>query len=195
MNYLAHLYLSNNDPQILIGNFIADHVKGSAVDTYTGGIREGIRIHRFIDAFTDAHPVVATSKERLRPEFRKYAPVIVDVFYDHFLARDWEQYHGSTLSDFASESYKLLYENAALIPDRALHMLRYMEAQNWLLSYAGMEGMQRALTGLSRRTTFESNMQNAHLFLEKHYVAFEEEFQVFFPELRSYVSRLSDTGN
>lgn len=191
MNYLSHLYLSTT-PDIAIGNFIADHVKGSAVEMYKGEVREGIRIHRLIDSFTDAHPVVEESKARLRPKFRKYAPVIVDIYFDHFLARDWEQYHHLALEEFAANSYRMLRENESMLPERALHMLNYMEPQNWLVSYGTLQGMQKALTGLSRRTTFESNMQHAHLFLEKHYAAFEDEFNRFFPEIRLYLSTLND---
>lgn len=192
MNYLAHLYLSFNQPEITIGNFIADHVKGSAIDNFKGDILRGIKIHRLIDAFTDTHPVVEESKARLRPDFRKYAPVIADVYYDHFLARDWLQYHHLPLEIFAKENYALLRKNESILPDRTVHMLGYMEPQNWLVKYATLDGMQRALTGLSRRTTFESNMENAHLFLEKHYAEFEDEFNRFFPELRTYVAMVDE---
>src|SRR5688572_7860936 len=105
MNYLAHLYLSGNDQQRMIGNFIADHVKGKAIHDFPEGIRDGIFLHRQIDQFTDSHPVVTESKIRLRGTFHKYAPVIVDVFYDHFLARDWTQYHHQSLEVFAEECY------------------------------------------------------------------------------------------
>lgn len=195
LNYLAHLYLSSDRPQLSLGNFIADHVKGTLFDRFSEDIKDGIKLHRLIDSFTDAHPVVEESKARLRPEFRKYAPVIVDIYFDHFLARDWEQYHHLSLEAFAANSYQMLRENESLLPERALHMLNYMEPQNWLVSYGTLQGMQKALTGLSRRTNFESNMQHAHLFLEKHYAAFEEEFNRFFPEIRLYLSTLNDLRN
>lgn len=187
MNYLAHLYLSANRPELAIGNFIADHVKGSMVEKFQGEVLDGIRLHRLIDSFTDSHPVVELSKARLRPGFRKYAPVIVDLYYDHFLARDWEAYHHQPLTVFADETYARLRNHHALLPERTIHMLNYMEPQNWLVQYASLEGLQRALTGLSRRTAFESNMETAHLFLQENYQAFEEEFNTFFPELRSFV--------
>lgn len=177
---------------LAIGNFIADHVKGSMVEQYEGEVRDGIRLHRLIDAFTDSHPVVEESKARLRPDFRKYAPVIVDIYYDHFLARDWKQYHHQSLENYASDTYAMLRKYESLLPERTKHMLSYMEPQNWLVKYSTLDGMQRALTGLSRRTTFESNMQHAHLFLEKHYADFEKEFNAFFPELRLYVHTVAD---
>lgn len=190
LNYLAHLYLSFNDPEIMIGNFIADHVKGKAVENYEGKIRKGIALHRAIDTFTDQHPVTIKSKERLRPVFRKYAPVIVDLYYDHFLGRDWSRYHHLVLADFAQHSYALMQRHLTLLPERTVYMLGFMESQNWLLKYATVDGLQRALTGLSRRTTFESNMEHAHDFLREHYAEFEKEFEAFFPDLRLYVEAI-----
>lgn len=193
MNYLAHLYLSFNDPEIMIGNFIADHVKGKAVEKYTGRVRKGIALHREIDTFTDQHPVTLRSKERLRPVFRKYAPVIVDLYYDHFLARDWSLYHHRPLADFAQYSYALMLNHRTLLPERTVYMLGFMESQNWLLKYATVDGLQRALTGLSKRTAFESNMEHAHEFLKQHYTDFEKEFEQFFPELRLFANAIAST--
>jgi acyl carrier protein phosphodiesterase len=190
MNYLAHLYLSGNDPQKMIGNFIADHVKGKMIDNFSEEIREGIFLHRQIDQFTDSHPFVEASKARLRTEFRKYAPVIVDVFYDHFLARDWEQYHHQPLEKFSQSVYILMQQHSGILPERTLVMLDYMSRQNWLLNYRQTEGINRALTGMSRRTTFESGMENATLHLEQHYPEFEKEFEEFFADLRSFVATL-----
>lgn len=190
MNYLAHLYLSGNQSQRMIGNFIADHVKGKMIDAFPEGIRDGIYLHRQIDQFTDSHPVVVESKVRLRADFRKYAPVIVDVFYDHFLARDWEHYHHQSLEDFSEGVYSLMHNHSEILPERTRIMLDYMRRQNWLLNYRQTEGINRALTGMSRRTTFESGMENATLHLERHYKEFEIEFDEFFADLRSFVATL-----
>jgi len=190
LNYLAHLYLSANHPGLMIGNFIADHVKGSGEGLYDGDILKGIRLHRMIDAFTDSHPVVEESKKRLRPVYRKYAPVIVDVFYDHFLAGDWPAYHHQELNAFSAGCYSFLKEQVRFLPARTVHMLSYMERQDWLSGYATLPGIRLALTGLSRRTSFDSNMQHAHLALEESYDDFHREFGEFFPELRAYVSVL-----
>ncbi|MBK7964736.1 MAG: DUF479 domain-containing protein [Bacteroidetes bacterium] len=192
MNYLAHLYLSGNNDQLKIGNFIADHVKGSAIENYSGDVLAGIHLHRLIDPFTDQHPVVAITNARLRPDFRKYAPVISDVFFDHFLARNWSQYHHLSLEEFAQNSYALMRANEHLLPLRALNMLNYMEPQNWLLHYASFHGMEKALTGLSRRTKFVSHMDKAHLFLQEHYQDFENDFELYFKDVRLYVAALSE---
>jgi len=192
MNYLAHLYLSGNNNEIKIGNFIADHVKGSAITKYSGNVLAGIRLHRLIDTFTDQHPLVAKSNERLRPDFRKYAPVISDVYFDHFLAKNWSKFHHLPLEEYSANSYLLMRSNSELLPERAMHMLEFMESQDWLSNYATIEGMKKALTGLSKRTRFESNMENAHYFLEKNYDAFEKEFNLFFNDIRLYVAALNE---
>lgn len=191
MNYLAHCYLSGNNDELLIGNFIADHVKGNMIDGFSESIKSGIFLHRAIDEFTDQHPIVAQSKLKLRTEFRKYAPVIVDVFYDHFLARDWEQYHHLALNDFAQNVYSLLENNNSILPERTKYMLNYMKAQNWLVGYAQIEGMEKALSGLARRTNFESKMEFAHIALKENYNDFEKEFSAFFEELRLFVSTIT----
>ena len=192
MNYLAHLYLSGSNDQLKIGNFIADHVKGSVIENYSGDVLAGIHFHRLIDAFTDQHPIVSITNARLRPDFRKYAPVISDVFFDHFLARNWSAYHHLPLEEFANNSYALMRANEMLLPARALHMLNYMESQNWLVHYASIAGIEKALTGLSKRTRFISNMDKAHLFLQEHYHDFENDFELFFKDIRLYVSALDE---
>jgi acyl carrier protein phosphodiesterase len=184
VNYLAHLYLSADHPELSIGNFIADHVKGREIERYTGNVLEGIRLHRHIDAFTDAHPIVEESKKRLRTVYGKYASVIADVYFDHFLARDWSMYHHQPLTDFASSSYSLMNNNRQHLPERTMYMLSYMESQNWLVSYASITGIEKALCGLSKRTRFSSGMEHAHQFLQEYYQEFEGEFRRFFPELQ-----------
>ena len=187
MNYLAHLFLAGTDPEIILGNFIADHVKGSDVLKYTDNIRKGISMHRAIDSFTDQHPVVKESIARLRADFRKYAGVIVDMYYDHYLSAHWNEYSDQDLPDFTKTRYDILNTFLPVIPARSARLLYYMEKQNWLLSYGSFEGMQQAFNGMSRRTTFESKMELAVVNLKAGYPEFHQEFRVFFPELQSYV--------
>ena len=183
MNYLAHLYLSGDQPMVMIGNFIADHVKGKQFYLYSEEIKKGILLHRSIDAFTDRHAIVEQSKLLLRPYFHKYAPVIVDVFYDHFLARDWKEYHPQSLDNYSNDVYQLMENNISLLPERAQYMLTYMKKYNWLTGYATIDGMQRALSGLSKRTKFDSKMEEAPKFLTEHYDLFGTHFKIFFEEL------------
>lgn len=190
MNFLAHLYLSGEHDEIRLGNFIGDFVKGKQVKNFPGAVQAGIYLHRFIDEFTDSHEIVRESKYRLREEFHHYAPVIVDVFYDHFLAKNWRQYHHSELKTYTEGFYSLADKHKEWIPGRANHMLLYMSADNWLYHYQFVEGIRRALSGMASRTSFVSGMENAHHALEKNYGDFEHEFSLFFPELTKESARM-----
>ena len=183
MNFLAHIYLSGNELDIQLGNFIGDFVKGNDLLNFSAPLQAGIMLHRHIDTFTDTHEVVRESKLRLRPDFGHYAPVIVDVFYDHFLATNWHQHHSEDLRQFTEAFYAAAKGKGGELPERAVRMLSYMSADNWLFHYQFIEGIKWALTGMSQRTRFDSHMELAHKALEKHYDSFEAEFNRFFPEL------------
>jgi acyl carrier protein phosphodiesterase len=188
MNFLAHLYLSGNNEKLMVGNFIADFVKGrAALSKFESEIVRGIDLHRGIDEFTDTHPIVLKSKVRLRPKYRHYAGVIVDVFYDHFLSKFWNNYHSEPLTDFAERSYTTIEKYNPILPLEVSRMLPYMIRGNWLVNYSKPEGIQRALTGMSRRTPYESKMDEAVDDLIKFYDEFKTEFEEFFPELKSFV--------
>ena len=187
MNYLAHLFLAGTDPEIILGNFIADHVKGSDILKYSENTRKGISMHRAIDTFTDQHPIVKESIARLRADFRKYAGVIVDMYYDHYLSAHWDDYSEQDIHYFTKTKYDILNTFHSILPARSARLLYYMEKQNWLLSYGSFDGMQQAFNGMSRRTTFESNMELAVVNLKAGYPEFRHEFRQFFPELQSFV--------
>lgn len=188
MNYLAHIYLSGDNTGRMIGNFIADHVKGRMIEKYNDDIKAGIYLHRKIDQYTDTHPMVERSKARLRLHFHKYAPVIVDVFYDHFLASNWSEYHPDPLEEYCQNIYSTLKSNNDLLPERTSVMLDYMIRQNWLYNYRLTEGIDRSLTGMSKRTTFNSGMENATIQLVSEYDSFSEEFRSFFADLKQFVA-------
>jgi acyl carrier protein phosphodiesterase len=191
MNFLAHIYLSGENVNVMIGNFIGDFVKGRNLsEQFEPEIVKGIEIHRAIDAFTDTHPIVRISKKRLQPKYRHYAPVIVDVFYDHFLAKNWDEYHPELLPDFAERTYKTIESFSSILPNDVLYMLPYMIKGNWLVNYSRLEGIQRALTGMSRRTTHVSHMDESVNDLREHSSLFEKEFREFFPELKKHVDAL-----
>jgi acyl carrier protein phosphodiesterase len=192
MNFLAHLYLSGNFDELMIGNFMADFVKGKPALTIHPQVIKGIELHRQIDYYTDTHLVVKESKERLRARYRKYAGVIVDMFYDHFLAANWQAYSIVSLPEFASQTYQLMNLKKQLLPP-AMHMLlHYMQKQNWLVSYARIEGIARALQGMSKRTTFQSDMELAVYDLRQDYALYQAEFSHFFPQLIQYVKEWKD---
>jgi acyl carrier protein phosphodiesterase len=187
MNFLAHLYLSGENPKIMAGNFMGDFVKGRAsLQKLDPELVRGVELHRAIDHFTDHHPVVSQSKDRLRPTYRHYAGVIVDVLYDHYLARHWQKYHHTPLEDFAAHVYTTMQAQQHLLPPGLQQMLPYMIRGNWLVGYSHIEGIQRTLTGMSRRTSHESRMDEAVNDLRKYYKEFEHEFESFFPDLQQH---------
>ncbi len=186
MNFLAHLYLSGKSQQVMIGNFIGDFVKGKKVDEYKGDIRLGILLHREIDHFTDRHPVVHQSKNKLRKKYRHYAGVIVDIFYDHFLAKNWGEFHETELRTYVHEAYKILNSHQSILPAKVKYMLPFMIKDDWLVNYSRIEGIARVLKGLSRRTKFDSKMDQAPEDLKNYYHEFEQEFLDFFPQLISH---------
>ena len=190
MNFLAHLYLSGNSEGLLIGNFIADSVKGKAYENYNQEIQKGILLHRKIDTFTDSHPIVSQSKQRLHSRYHKYSPVVVDIFYDHFLAVKWNNYSTVSLNEFAENSYRLMNNNFEILPEKVKFMLPYMIKGNWLVNYSNVEGIRKTLTGMSRRTSFNSGMETATEILVQHYSLFENEFELFFEELKNYVKTI-----
>ncbi len=184
VNFLAHIYLSRQDDLLKIGNFIGDFVKGREIEDYSEEVQKGIRLHREIDRFTDNHPVVLQSKKRLRPKYRHYAPVIVDVYYDHFLASMWSDYSRQELKQFTLDFYALTESHIDIIPAKARHMLGYMKRDNWLYNYQFLEGIHRALSGMSRRTSYNSHMEESIVDLKENYEAFKSEFVEFFPDLK-----------
>ena len=183
MNFLAHLYLAGNDEGLIVGNFIADAVKGKAWNNYNENIARGILMHRFIDSYTDSHPVVEQSKKRLRPVHGKFSPVVIDMFYDHLLAAEWTVYHNLALPVFSEHTYNVLKRHRALLPQKSNYILEHMSARNWLTGYATLEGLQRALEGMWKRAAFASKMNLAVHDLEKDYPLYLEEFNRFFPDL------------
>lgn len=184
MNFLAHIYLSGNNPKIMVGNFIGDFVKGrNLIEQFESDIAKGIELHRAIDDFTDHHPVVLKSKIRLRNKYRHFAPVIVDIFYDHFLARNWRKFHARSLEEFTIASYAIIQEEWTILPQGVRQMLPFMIKQNWLLQYQELSGIERVLKGMAQRSRFDSKMDESILELKQFYSDFGAEFDQFFPEL------------
>ena len=195
MNYLAHAYLSGKNEQLLVGNFIADAVKGKAIDDYPEEVRNGIVLHRAIDEYTDNHPMHKLSRQRLHPRYGHYAGVMIDIYYDHFLAVNWSSYAESRLSDYTSYVYSILQMNSSILPEKINYMLRYMIPQNWLLNYANFDGVRKVFQGLANRTKFESKMESGVEDLQAHYGLFEAEFKNFFPQLKSFVENKMNTAS
>lgn len=186
MNYLAHIYLSGDDPEVIVGNFMADGIKGKKYLEYPPGFQRGILLHRAIDTYTDSHPVVRQSSKKLHANYGHYSGVIVDILYDHFLASNWKEYSEVPLEIYVQQFYDLLHEYYEVLPMRIKRLMPYMIADNWLLSYATVEGIGKILYQMNKRTQNRSKMNFAILELESHYEEFQDEFTTFFKDLMAY---------
>ncbi|WP_459211875.1 acyl carrier protein phosphodiesterase [Aquimarina rhabdastrellae] len=189
MNFLAHIYLSGDDQELQIGNFIADSVKGKKYLHYPERIQDGIKLHRQIDSYTDHHPIVRQSISRLFPVYGHYSGVIVDIFYDHFLASLWQDYTTIPLDEYIATFYSLLQSHYEILPTRIQNFMPYMLSDNWLLSYARIDGIERILFQMDqRRTKHKSNMHLAVKELKEYYEDFKSEFRLFFIDLQLFTT-------
>ncbi|SDX44801.1 acyl carrier protein phosphodiesterase [Flavobacterium degerlachei] len=188
MNFLAHIYLSGDNDLIKIGNFMADGIRGKHFETFPMEIQKGIVLHRAIDTFTDAHPVFRQSTKKLHSRYHHYAGVIVDVFYDHFLAKNWSIYSNENLEEYIQFFYKSLEDNRPILTERTIGIMPYMFQQNWLSSYQTIEGINTILTQMDSRTKNKSKMRYATDELKEFYTEFEQDFTLFFEDLREHAN-------
>ncbi|WP_062054904.1 ACP phosphodiesterase [Aquimarina longa] len=188
MNFLAHIYLSGEDPDLKIGNFIADSIKGKKYLQYPERIQQGITLHRKIDSYTDTHAIVKKSVSRLFPKYGHYSTVIVDILYDHFLASNWKKYSDIPLEQYTLEFYSLLQKYSEILPKKIQEFMPHMIRENWLLSYASITGIGTILSGMNKRTKDRSKMNLAVIELELYYSDFDKEFSSFFEELKTYTT-------
>lgn len=185
MNFLAHAHLSPDDKDIRLGNFIADSVKGRKYMHFNDDIIKGILLHRNIDTYTDKHPVVFNSRSIVREHFGKFAGVVIDIYYDHFLARNWSEYSDEDLADYTSSLYKYVTSRFFILPAKIKRILPFMIAQNWLCGYANFNDLSRVFYGMDRRTGKISGMNNAVDVLKKNYDSLYSDFRVFYPDLQN----------
>ncbi|WP_299110414.1 ACP phosphodiesterase [uncultured Winogradskyella sp.] len=186
MNFLAHIYLSGDNELITIGNLVGDGVRGNKYKLYPTEIQIGIQLHRHIDTFTDAHPIFRQCTKRLHKGYGHYSGVIVDIFFDHFLAKNWATYSDVPLAEYIDDFYKSLSKNIEILPPRFKRITPAMIEGNWLLSYATIEGIQTVLNGMNHRTEGRSKMDEATKELREYYDAFETDFTSFFEELMTF---------
>lgn len=192
MNYLAHIYLSGDSEDIVLGNFIGDFVKGNRHQRYPEQVAYGILLHRHIDSFTDQHEAVKECIRLLRPGYGKYAGIVADVFFDHFLAHNWNDYSVYPLRSFAKNAHAIFLSNFVLLPMRVKQFLPFLIHHRRLESYANRENLLPVLDIMSKRTSLPSNSEWAMQMLNDEYAQFEAHFRRFFPELINYVE--SDYG-
>lgn len=184
MNFLAHLYLSGNDPKVQIGNFIGDHVKGRQYEKYPAKVQTGILLHRQIDAYTDSHPVVKQSIQKLNGRYRKYAGIVIDVFYDHFLAVHWSSYHELPLEKYVTKVHKTLLTNYFGLPKPVRGFLPFMVKSRRLETYATRDGIERSLRIMSSYSSLPDETDWAMAVLDREYDSLQNEFLIFFEDVR-----------
>jgi acyl carrier protein phosphodiesterase len=188
MNILAHAYLAGNNDSLQIGGFIADYVKGKVFDKYPEDIKKGIVLHRRIDEYTDAHPKVKSLIELLKPTFGRYAGIITDVFFDHFLNRHWHIYSDISLQHYVKRFYVLILKHFFIIPERQRLLLPFLIFNNWLESYGSFSGLEKRLAGMSKRINFDCHLEKAVNHLEQNYDIFDKTFPDIFADLIHFSS-------
>ncbi len=187
MNFLAHIYLSGESDEVKIGNFIGDYVKGRNYEQYPDLVRKGIYLHRRIDSFTDSHYIVCQSKMHLKKRFRRYSGVIVDIFYDHFLASEWSLFSKHPLPQYVVQMYEILVNNYFMLPKEIKVFLPFFIINNWLESYTSIEGIEGVLRRMTKRTSLPNETTFAISELRGNYNLFRDEFMEYFPQLIDYV--------
>jgi acyl carrier protein phosphodiesterase len=187
MNFLAHLYLSGSSPEILTGNFIGDYVKGSAYEQYPEEIKYGILLHRKIDSFTDAHPVFKRTKNHFISRYHKYAGVVVDIIYDHFLANEWEKYSFVPLAGFINDVYDVLLSRFDQLPARVQGFLPCFVVYNWLSCYNSLDGLEKVIRRMTVKTSLPDQTDFMMEVIRKKYDQISHEFNLFFPDLIEHV--------
>jgi acyl carrier protein phosphodiesterase len=179
VNYLAHAYLSGDNEDVLIGNFIADHVRGNNFSNYSQGVIEGIRLHRKIDAFTDTHPLFQSSKRVFYTGFEKYSGILVDIYFDYFLAKQFSHFHRLSLDEFSANVYSRYTKNIHQMPESSARFLSYVINNNIYSNYANIRGIETVLTHLSQRIGHNVLLQNSIEVFQKNEVDLNEKFNHF----------------
>jgi len=187
MNFLAHAFLSFNQPHILTGNMISDFVKGKRKFDYPLSIQNGISLHRQIDDFTDFHPATAKAKNFFRADYRLYSGAFVDIVFDHFLANDENQFPEiKSLENFTKTTYDLLEKNSFYFPAKFQNIFPYMKNQNWLFGYHSKEGIRKAFGALARRALYFNESETAFQIFNDHYKELQICYEEFFPQLKEF---------
>jgi acyl carrier protein phosphodiesterase len=195
LNFLAHFYLAYGDDDRLVGQFIADAVKGKQYENYSPSIQEAIFQHREIDQLTDQHESTLHLRSIIRPEVGLLSSVAIDVYMDHILALEWNKFHALSLPQFAQNVYGTLKKNHPLLPERMQHTLKYMEMHDWLSGYAEEEGIKRSLNGLSRRVSGGEKLNVAAEMFVDLKPQIETTFHAVFKDLSVMIKRRIEATN
>lgn len=182
MNYLAHAFLSNNDEDLLIGNFIADHLRGNNFTGLSQRVIEGVLLHRRIDTFTDAHPEFKKSKRLFYDGFEKYSGILIDIYFDYFLAKNFSKYSGTTLEEFSKKVYKVYSGNEKHLPQTSSRFLEYVIKNNVYLSYSRIQGIETVLNHLSHRIKHRVQLDDSIRIFKENEAELQANFDLFFKD-------------
>ena len=188
MNFLFHMILSGDDDQLLVGNFMGDFVKGPLQERFPPRIRQGVALHRRIDSYAEQHPVFRQSRHRISSDYGLYRGVMVDIFYDYFLVRDWNEWCGEPFAQYLSRTRAVVENHRTDIPERMHDLIPYL-FQELLPSYATVEGIGKALSRLSRRISRPNPLSGGAEQLLRHHDELQGDFRAFIPEIFSFVNR------
>jgi len=187
MNFLAHIYLSGSSEEILVGNFIGDYVKGHDYTLYPSKIKKGILLHRSIDSFTDRHPITRSCKAYIREEYGLYSGIVIDIFYDHFLAVNWSDFCRVSLSRYIHNRYEILDSHFEIFPEGVQGFFPYFIRSNWLEAYVSLGGLESVLRRMALRTSLPDHSEYAIRELRANYSALEKLSIEFLREIIEYV--------
>ncbi|HBG87417.1 MAG TPA: DUF479 domain-containing protein [Marinilabiliaceae bacterium] len=192
MNYLSHLFLSGSSEGVKVGNFIGDFVKGSRHNRYAPEIQKGILLHRQIDSFMDSHPVTKASSELFRSRYRRYAKVLIDIVYDHFLAVNWELYREQSLHQFVSESHNILLRHYFIMPGPVKQFLPFLIRSRRMENYRLLSGIERTLKIMSENSSMPEHSEWAIAQIKEHYDTIDSQFKVFFEDIMAMSAKFID---
>ena len=194
MNYLAHVRLAGDEPESVVGNFIGEMVKGRPGDEYPPGVRRGIMMHRRIDAWTDSHERTKRSARLVSPLRRRWGRVMVDIFYDHLLAKNWDDYSDESFGDFLDRVYGAILGARDMLPEPVATAAGAMVASGWIERYGTREGLAAVFEGVSKRIGRENPLAGAEEELFGNYEEMRRHFEAFFPEAVEYAGSLEERG-
>lgn len=187
MNYLAHLFLSCENEDHIVGNFIADSIRHRELAGFSPVIQQGVVLHKYIDTYTDNHPIVKQSTKRLHALHGKYSPLIIDIWYDHLLTRHWKEYSDESLRGFADRMYKILQDRIHLMPAKMQRNLPIMAAEDWLYRYQSVEGMRTTFNRFQHRLSRPELLAGVIENLGTLDSELDEDFRAFFPDLIKHI--------
>ncbi len=188
MNFLAHAWLAGDDSAHQLGGLMGDFVKGPLPAGLPADIAAGVALHRRIDVFADRHPAFRRSRKRISPARRRAAGILVDMFYDHFLARHWRAFHPQPLPDFTARMYALMDAHRPVLPSRLAGLLPSMREDDWLASYRSTETVAFALDRMARRLSRPELLLGGGAELDVHYTGLEGDFFAFADDAATFAA-------